>query len=691
MKKSIFLYITLVFFSFQGFAQVDRTKVPEPGPAPKIQLGDYESFTLKNGLKVFVVEHRKLPKVSFSLIIDKDPTLEGDSAGYVSMAGQMLQRGTKNRTKEQLDEEVDFIGASLSTSSNSISGSSLKKHSEKLVELMADVLLNPSFPETELEKIKKQTLSGLQAQKDNPNAIASLVSQVLVYGKDHPYGEPTTEETVEKVNIEMIKNYYKTYFKPNISYLAIVGDINKAEAQKLVKKYFDTWEKGEVPTHEYEEPSLPENIKVALVDRPSSVQSIINITYPIILKPGSPDVIKARVANHILGGDASARLFMNLREAHGYTYGSYSSMSSDKLVGRFNASASVRNEVTDSAIYEMFNELKKLKTEKATQEEIQQVKNNITGNFARSLESPQTIASFAINIERYNLPKDYYANYLKNVEAVTLEDVQDIAEKYVKPDNANIVIVGKAEEISEKLKNFGEIEYYDIYGEKYTPTTSSEIPEGTTAENIIDNYLEAVGGKSKIEAIKDVKISSKATAMGRDVEIISAIKSPDKAFQSVSVGGMVFQKAITDGKKAVMYQQGQAVPMDESATQEMIASSGLFPELNYSKNGVKTTLKGIEKVNNKEAYVVEVVFPGGKTSQHYFDKDSGFKIMETQTVETPQGEMALSTEFADYKEVNGVKFPHTILIPMGGPEKMKAVVSSVEVNKGLQDDLFVVQ
>ncbi|CAN5228650.1 hypothetical protein BH23BAC1_BH23BAC1_28830 [soil metagenome] len=691
MKTKILIYITLLLLSTQSFAQIDRTKVPEPGPAPKIELGNYESFTLNNGLKVFVVEHRKLPKVAFSLILDKDPTLEGENAGYVSMAGQMLQRGTKSRTKDQLDEEIDFIGATLSTSSNSIYGSSLKKHSEKLVELMADVLLNPSFPEEELEKIKRQTISGLAAQKDNPNSIASRVSQIMVYGKDHPYGEPTTEETVENVNIQQIKDYYKTYFKPNIGYLAIVGDISKSEAEALVKKHFEKWEKGEVPKHEYKEPSVPDQIKIAIVDRPASVQSVINVTYPVILKPGDPNVIKARVANHILGGDMSGRLFMNLREARGFTYGSYSSLSSDKLVGRFNASASVRNEVTDSATVEILNELRKIREEKVTEAELEQVKNNITGNFARSLESPQTIASFALNIERYNLPKDYYANYLKNLDAVTLDDVYEVAQKFINPDQGHIVIVGKSEEISDKLLNLGEVEFYDIYGEKVTPVSASEIPEGVTAETIIDNYLQALGGKEKIKSIKDVKISSKANAMGRELEITSAMKSPDKSYQALTMGGMELQKAVTDGKNAAMFQQGQPMPMDDKAKNEMLLTAGLFPELKYQEMGVITMLKGIENINNKEAYAVEVSMPSGKNATHYFDKESGLKVMETQTVETGQGEMTISTEYSNYKEVDGVKFPHTMMIPLGGPQKMKAEVISVEINKGLQDELFKIQ
>jgi predicted Zn-dependent peptidase len=381
--KTLYIILIALSVTIGAFAQVDRSKLPEAGPAREIKIGDYESFTLKNGMQVFVVENHKLPRVSFSLVLDREPILEGDKAGYTSMVGQMLRRGTTTRTKEQLDEEIDFIGASLGASSTAVYGSSLTKHKDKMLELMTDIMFNSTFPEEELDKIKTQTISGLAANKDDPNAISANVSTVLVYGKEHPYGEITTEETVNNITIEDIKSYYQTYFKPNIAYLAIVGDINKKEAQKLVKKLFGKWEKGDVPKPTYTLPKAPDKTIVAMVDKSSAVQSVVNITYPIVLKPGTPDLVKSRVLNQILGGGSSARLFVNLREDKGYTYGAYSSITSDELVGEFSASASVRNEVTDSAIVQFNEELIRIKNEPVSQEELDLAISSISGSFAR--------------------------------------------------------------------------------------------------------------------------------------------------------------------------------------------------------------------------------------------------------------------------------------------------------------------
>ena len=669
---------------------IDRSKVPEPGPAPEIRLGEYQSFTLENGLKVFVVENHKLPRVAFSLVLDLDPILEGDNAGYVSTAGQLLTRGTATRTKAELDEEVDFIGASLSSSSSSVFASSLTKHVDKLLELMSEVALRPAFSVEELEKIKMETISALQANKDDPNAIAGDVRGVLRYGKDHPYGELITEETVAKIDIEACKRYYETYFKPNVAYLAIVGDINREQAQTLVNKYFGAWEAEEVPQMSYELPKAPAQTQVAIVDRPQSVQSVINITYPVELKPGHPDVVKARVMNTILGGGFSSNLMQNLREKHAYTYGARSSLSSDKLVGSFNAAASVRNEVTDSAVVQFMHELNRIRTEPVSEEQLQSIKNYITGSFARSLESPSTIANFALNIERYGLPKDYYANYLKNIEAVTVADVQEMAQKYIRPDNAHVLIVGKASEVADNLTQFGGVQYYDIYGDAYTPTTSADLPADLTAEKVIANYLQAIGGVDNLQKVKDYTHVRSASMQGMSLEITSIKKAPNKSLEKVSAGAMEFQKVVFDGTQGIEVVQGQTTPMDEQKLSEALVESSIFPEMDYQKLGAKLTLNGLEKVDNQDSYVVEVELPTGKKSFMYFSKDSGLKLKESAIVETPQGTISQSVLYSDYQEVEGVKYPYKASISLG-PQILEAETTSLQVNSGVSDDLFKVE
>ncbi|NJM93412.1 MAG: insulinase family protein [Cytophagales bacterium] len=265
---------------------------------------------------------------------------------------------------------------------------------------------------------------------------------------------------------EDCRKYYETWFRPNISYLVVVGDLSLAETKKLVSSYFGKWKKAETPKQEFAPALQPEKTQIVMVDKDDAVQSVIQVGYPITYTPGSPDAIPASVMNFVLGGGASSRLFMNLREDKAYTYGAYSSLSSDEYMGRFGASASVRNAVTDSAVQEIMAEMKKMREDTVSTNELARTKNYLMGSFARSLEDKQTVGNFALNIERYKLPKDYYQNYLKNLEAVNKVDVGKMAQKYILPEQAYIIVVGKKSETAQGLERFGEVIYYDKWGKK---------------------------------------------------------------------------------------------------------------------------------------------------------------------------------------------------------------------------------
>jgi hypothetical protein len=427
-----------------------------------------------------------------------------------------------------------------------------------------------------------------------------------------------------------------------------------------------------------------------MVDRPQSVQSVINITYPLNLKPGHPDVVKARVMNTILGGGFSSNLMQNLREKHAYTYGAGSSLSSDRLIGNFNASASVRNEVTDSAVVQFLHELNSIKVNQVSAEQLQSIKNYITGSFARSLESPQTIANFALNIERYQLPQDYYASYLKRIQSVTVQDVQAMAEKYIRPENAHILVVGKADEVADKLTQFGDLTYYDIYGEEYTPATAEDLPEGLTGEQVIADYITALGGVEKLQAVKDLKQVMSASMQGMTLEITSLKKAPNMSMETVAAGPMEFQKTVFNGETGIEVVQGQANAFDDKKVQEAKLESRIFPELALKDHGAKIKLTGLETVNQKQAYVVQVQLPSGKTRLMYFDAESGLKLKESQTVETPQGNFTQSVEYKEYQEVEGIMFPSRASINIG-PQVLDAQISSIELNKGIPDETFKVE
>jgi zinc protease len=688
MKKITLLFVLTftLLFTFAAFAQLDRSVAPPAGPAPKIQLADYKTFELPNGLKVIVVENNKQPVVSFSLLIDRDPILEGQNAGYASLAGELLRTGTATRTKDKIDKDIDFIGGTLKTSSESVFASSLKKHVDALLNIMSDVVLNANFTQSEFDKLVKQEKSGLAAQKDEPNSIAGVVLKKILYGKSHPYSESMTEATLNTITLDMCKEYYKTYYKPNYAYLAIVGNISESEAKTLAEKYFGKWEKGEKKSFTYETPSAPLVTKVSIVDRENAVQSTIRVGYALDIKPGSEDDIKARVTNTILGGGVF-RLFENLREKHAYTYGAYSSLTTDRLIGKFVANTEARNEVTDSSIAQILFEMKRIRNEAVSDKELQKAKNYLSGSFAIALENPQTIASFAINTDRYNFPKDYYANYLQNVAKVTAEDVQNIAQKYILPDQANILVVGKASDIADKLKKFtiSKIDYYDISGEKYDPA-AQKAPEGITAKTVIDKYLNAIGGVEKLKTIVDKKTNLTASMQGMTINITLTQKAPNKFAQTISFSGME-QKIIFDGVKGVQAAQGQSTELTGDALESLKFESTLDLVYNLDKYGVKANLVSVEKVNGKDAFKIELTLPSGKKWLHYYDAETGFKVKESKTLTAPQGVFDQTIEFSDYRESDGIKYPFKYVQNVG-PQTLELTVTSIETNKGVSDNTF---
>lgn len=678
MKKTSIFLLAILCSTTVALAQIDRTKYPEPAPAPQINIGDPATFTLPNGLTVFVVENHKLPRVTYSLVLDRDPILEGDKAGLTSFVGDMLMGGTASRSKDELDEAIDRIGARIGASSTSASASSLKKYNAQLLELFADVLFNPAFPQAELDKLKKQAISGLAAAKEDPNSIADVVRNAAMYGKDHPYGETETEKTVENVQVEDVRNYYDAYFKPNIAYLAIVGDITVSEAKDLVNQYFASWQKGEVAKHQWPAPQAPQGNKVVLINRASSAQSVINVGYPFELKPNSPDVIAVSVVAEILGGGASSRLFQNLREDKGYTYGARGSISPGKLVATLNTSASVRNTVTDSATQEFIHELKKMSERTITQTELDLAKASLSGSFGRSLEQPSTIANFAINTELQQLPKDYYKNYLKNLDAITLDQINAIAAKYVHGDNLQITVVGKTDDFAEQMARFGDVQFYTVTGDPEVKVAITDA--NVTAESVVDRYLTAIGGRAQLAAVKTLKSVSEAEIQGMTITIEQLVdQNKGIAVQNTKLGTQVLSKVLITKDRVTVTAQGQSQELPADAATTYQALLAVFPELNYATNNTKLELDGITKVNEENAYKIKVI-QGDNTSVDYFSVESGLKLKT-------ESELSGETTVEKYDIYDGIKLPETItIVNKMVPMPLKAVTKAVVINGEISAD-----
>ncbi len=683
MKTKIVSLIAIFFLSLSAYAQVDRSKMPASGPAPQINLGTPKSFTLKNGLQVLVVENHKLPRVSVTLTIDNPPMFHGDKKGVEGLLSGMLGTGSKNISKEDFDKEVDYLGANISFSASGAFASSLTKYSNRVLELMAEAAFNPVFSQDEFDKQKKQSIEGIKSNENSVTAIAGRVDRLLTYGKDHPYGEFTTEQTLQNVTLQDVKDLYSKSFKPNNAYLVIIGDVNFKKVKKQVKSLFSKWEKGALPASNLPKVENVATTEINFINMPNAVQSEVAVINSVNLQMGDKDYYAALLANQILGGGGTGRLYKNLREDKGYTYGAYSGISSDRYASRFKASASVRNMVTDSSVVEFMKEINKIRYGKVTQAELDIAKSKYLGNFVRAIERPSTIANYALNIRTLGLPKDYYENYLKNINAVTLEDVQNAAIKYFKGDKARIVITGKAIDVLKNLEKNPDytIKYFDKFGNpSEKPEMTLPIPAGVTAASVVDNYFKAIGGKDKVAAVKTLMITSEATFNGAPLTLVTKNAAPNKSSLLLTGFGQTLQKQVFDGEKGYNEAQGRKTDMTEKEVEEAKTKTSPFGDA-ANKNG---KLDRIEPLDGKNAYVI--ILKDGR--EVYYDVKSGLRVKSVNVVKGPDGkDVKIPTDFSDYKAVNGILIPHKIDRSIGRGT-LNFVVKEVKMNEGVTDKDF---
>ncbi|EAR16849.1 M16 family metallopeptidase [Robiginitalea biformata] len=691
MKKNlIFCFVFLGAIALRG--QTDRSQMPEPGPAPEINLQDPQRFELRNGLKVLVVENHKLPRVTIQLLLDNPPIKEGEKAGVSSLVGSLMGNGSENIPKDEFNEEVDFLGATINFGAQSAFAQSLSTYFPRILELMSEAALYPDFTEEEFQKEKDKLLTSLKAGEKDVGQIAGRVQRALAYGKEHPYGEFTTEETVNNVSLYDVQEFYRNYFVPANAYLVVIGDVSFDQVRELVDQYFTPWTKAAPPSFSYTEPSDAQYTQINFVDMPNAVQSEIAVQNLVELQMNDPDYLAALVANRILGGGGEARLFLNLREDKGYTYGSYSQINNDKYgPARFRATASVRNQVTDSSVVEILKEIKRIREEPVSESELEVAKAKYTGSFVLALEQPATMARYALNIETENLPADYYKTYLERLGKITREDVQQAARKYFEPSNARVVVAGKGSEVLENLENVTfegrkiPVKYYNKEAEPVDrPDYEAAVPEGVTVQSVIDRYFEAIGGREAVGRIESLKLVYQGNVMGSAIRI-EEVRTADRFAQTTFMNDNAMMGVVAKGDELYMKQGGNKVPLPEQMKQDMMQVVGVFPEQAVSANP-DASLAGTEEVDGKPAYRIDVPGQAVQTS-YFYDVETGLKVKEASVVSMNGQTQNQETLISDYQEVEGILFPSMKSQAMG-PQQVETTLLEAVVNYQIQDSDF---
>jgi predicted Zn-dependent peptidase len=445
-------------------ADIDRTKKPEAGPAPEAAFPDYVTKVLPNGLKVFVIEDDRKPTITMRLVIKAGDANDGDKPGTAGFVAGLLNRGTATRDALTFAKAVDSLGATIEAGAGpdsiSVSASALTKVTDPLLVLFTDAVMHPAFAQEEFAKVQKRTLSSLTAQKKEPHSLAGKLMSRVIFG-DYPYGKFTTPESVKAITRSELASFHSQWFRADLASLAIVGDVKAADILPKIEEAFGVWEGRHFPFGVLDFHKKISGLTIHLLDLPGSVQSNVIVCREGPSRKDAVELPEMNVMNSILGGGFSGRLFQNLREKHGYTYGSSSAFGYNKGAGYFQATAETRNDVTAAAITEILGEIKRIRTEPVAEPELELQRQYNIGNYLLSLENAGRVATRVQDIDLYGLAPDFYKTYAKRMAAVTPEKVKELAGKYLSSMNAAIVVVGDAKQIRESLEKIAPVVLYD--------------------------------------------------------------------------------------------------------------------------------------------------------------------------------------------------------------------------------------
>jgi zinc protease len=458
--------------------EIFRSQAPPPLPPRPIAIPTPKETVLSNGLTLVVVEDRRLPLVSYRLAFRVGGAFDPpELPGLTDLLAGLLPEGTTSKTSREIADEVARMGASLSAGANAdytiVAASALSQFNDPVLDLMAEVVLEPSFPENEVQLAKQNTKESLRQQRAQPSFLASEMVSRVMFG-DHPYSiVAPTPESIDRSSRDDFVKFHRAKLVPNSAVFIVVGDVRYDEVLKRTESLFSTWQRGEELVADFPAPPVRTKRTAYLVDRPGSAQSNIVIANSGIVRT-SPDYFPMMLMHTVLGANASSRLFMNLREEKGYTYGAYSNLDARRTAGTFRATAEVRSTVTGDSLKEFFYELERIRSTPVSAKEIGDAQSYLTGVFPIRLETQEGLADQLVQIKMLNLPDDYLQKYRDQVQAVTIEQIQRVAEKYVKPDEAAVIVVGDGSSVLEQIKPYCEdIEIYNTAGKRKTAESSA--------------------------------------------------------------------------------------------------------------------------------------------------------------------------------------------------------------------------
>jgi predicted Zn-dependent peptidase len=642
-------------------AQVDRSQRPAPGPLPSAAFPPYSEIKLSNGLRIVVVEDHRQPIVYFRTMILTGGATDGAHIGTTGAVTYLLEKGTTTRSADDIAKKLDFYGSQIGIGANSdqvsVYTSILKKDLKEVLPVYADVMLHPTFPQSELHKYISQRVAAIKQDQQDPSYPGRMLGRKLIFG-DHPYGAVETEATTKALTRDVIAAWHAQNFVANNAVIAVVGDVSKDEIVPMLEKQFGTWQQGNPPKPQYTELHDVSGTQIYLIDRPGSVQSDIRLER-LGLRRAEPDFDKASFLAAIFAGNGSIgfqnRLTQNIREKHGYTYSPGGSLTSSIDRGVLVAVAEVRNAVTDSALDQMLIEYKRLANEEIPADELTLSKSIVTGSYLMSLADPATTSSNLMELMEYELPSDYFQTYANRINAITSADLKAVAQKVYPSDNLIAIVTGDAKEIKPKLDRFGAVRVYntDLEPEGTLHMTTADLP----LDEVLDKYYAALS-KSALEKIHDrttvADVTITMTGNEMPGTLLTVEAAPNKKYERLTLTYGVMENWV-DGKHVWMQQGPQSKELRGPALQEQLAEAEWAPELHLKDKSKKVMLVGMQKLKSgEETYVIQVEKPVGGIEKWYISKNTWLLVRKDQAVE---GGTVVS-EYSDFRKVNGVMIPY---------------------------------
>jgi zinc protease len=739
-----------------GYASAHTRNWPSEAPPRPLQARDtkfppYDIQTLPNGLQVVVVLHHEQPAVTMRLLVRagsaSDPK---DKLGLARLTASLLDQGTTSKSAQEMNDAIDFLGGAMGASAGTDLTFAhmvvMKDSFETGMRMLSDMARHPAFAASEIERQRQQTVSSLRVNLEDPEYVANSVFDRLVYGF-HPYGLPDigTAETLGSITRNDIVAFHQRYFTPNNAILAVVGDVGSEEAFSMAKKIFGDWERRDVPSQKYTDPPDPTR-RVVIVNKPDAVQTELRVGH-IGIPRNHPDYMAVNLAVRILGGEGSNRLHQVLRTERGLTYGAQANMDALKETGDFQAETNTRSDATGEVLRLIVDEFWRMQRDRVGTIELDNAKAYLTGSFPLTIETPDSIAMQVVTVLFYGLPLQELQTFRERVNAVTVDDIQRVSQKYLRPDRLSVVLVGNASAFASQLRGVGfgtfetvELPELDLIAANFKrgPTrtgrageagarewswapsllrrfggprvayqqapaaakpATSAAEENAKAVGLLDKAIAAKGGLEKLRAIKTIvamqTVSTRLNGSAANpdgfttFETTNHIQYPDRLRIQTYVAGNTNVQAFDGTEVWVKDSRGVRAQPDSVARQVRLSlRRDVVALLLAAKAGTLTPrmLPDVKSVFGRMDHVLELSAPDLGPILLYINPETSLIDKLTFVDEAPTKPL-VEESFSDYRDVDGVKIPFHGMRQIG-TQSVERYTSSVEINRPIDPSLF---